>query len=428
MEDIILYNILVYVTSFFGLFTTIFFFYTLWEYRHRIKDPEVDLNKKEDTPFVSIVMPAFNEGKNIRKTVESVQNLNYPKDRMEIVLVDDGSTDDTLDVIKKMALKDSRIKGYTKPNGGTADAKNFGIKKSRGEFIVTLDSDSYVDKDALKNMIGYMRDKRVTAVTPSMSVYKPKGFLQNLQYVEYTLGIYLRKVFGLLNCIHVTPGPFSIYRKSFFEKYGYFETGNLTEDIEIALRMQKNGYKIENSIHAGVYTVAPNNFKALLNQRMRWYYGFVQNVLRNKDLFKPKYGYLALIMLPAAFISVALTILIFFYFIYKNLQFVFDKIIYVLVTKTNLFTVELKTLKMHYITDVLTNFITNPFILLAVVALILTIISIAFAKRSVRDKYKMFWPFVFFAFTYWFFYAVWWLAPFIWKAFGGKIRWGKKWY
>ncbi len=428
MEDIVLYNILVYVTSFFGLFTTIFFFYTLWEYKHRIKDPEVDLNKKEDTPFVSVVMPAFNEGKNIKKTVESVQKLNYPRDRMEIVLVDDGSTDDTFEVIKKMALKDSRIKAYTKKNGGTADAKNFGIKRARGEFIVTLDSDSFVSPDALKNMIGYMKDKKVMAVTPSMSVYKPKGFLQNLQYVEYTLGIYLRKVFGLLNCIHVTPGPFSIYRKSFFEKYGYFETGNLTEDIEIALRIQKHGYKIENSIHAGVYTVAPNNFKALLNQRMRWYYGFVQNILRNRDLFKPKYGYLALIMLPAAFISVALTVLIFFYFIYKNIQFVVDKIIYVLVTKTDLFTVELKSFRLQYITDVLNNFITNPFILLAIVALILTIISVMFAKRSVKDSHKMFWPFVLFALTYWFFYAFWWLAPFIWKGLGGKIKWGKRFY
>ncbi len=386
------------------------------------------MNKKEDTPFVSIVMPAFNEGKNIKKTVESVQNLDYPADRMEIVLVDDGSTDDTFEVIKKMALKDPRIKGFTKPNGGTADAKNFGIKNSRGDFVISLDSDSYVAPDALKHMIGYMRDKRVMAVTPSMSVYKPKGFLQNLQYVEYTLGIYLRKVFGLLNCIHVTPGPFSVYRKSFFEKYGYFETGNLTEDIEIALRIQKKGYKIENSIHAGVYTVAPNNFKALMNQRMRWYYGFVQNVLRNKDLFKPKYGYLALIMLPAAFISVALTILIFFYFIYQNIHFLIDKIIYVIVTKTDLFTVELKTIKMQYITDVLTNFITNPFLLLAVVALVLTVISIMFAKRGVRDKYHMFWPFILFALTYWFFYAFWWLAPFIWKGLGGKIRWGKKWY
>ncbi len=428
MQDLVIYYILVCITSFFGLFTTVFFFITLLEYRHRIKDPVIDLTDSKNVPFVSFVLPAFNEGKNIRKSVESVQALNYPKNKMEIILVDDGSTDNTLEEMKKMALKDHRIRPLHKENGGAADAKNFGIKHAKGEFIVTLDSDSFASPEALKNMMGYFQDKRVMAVTPSMTVYKPKGYLQNIQYVEYTLGIFLRKVFGLLNCIHVTPGPFSIYKKSFFQKYGGFDTNNLTEDIEIALRMQKHNYKIENSINAPVYTVAPNKFMPLLNQRMRWYYGFTKNILKNKEMFNPRYGYLALLLIPAAFISVGLTLLVFIYFIYKNLLFVIDKLTQLSVTGTSLFSVELKTIKWKYITEVLSNFITNPFILLMIIALIFTFLSILIAKRSVKDKNKMFWPFILFSFTYWFLYAIWWVAPFVYKLFGGKMKWGLRYY
>jgi len=428
MEDLLIYNILVYVTSFFGLFTTIFFFVTLLEYRNRIKDPVIDLNDKKQVPFVSFVLPAFNEGKNIRKSIESVQALDYPKDKMEIIVVDDGSTDNTLKEMKKLALEDSRIKPLHKENGGPADAKNYGIKHAKGGFIVTLDSDSFAAPEALKNMIGYFEDKRVMSVTPSMAVYKPKGYLQYIQYLEYTLGIFLRKVFGMLNCIHVTPGPFSIYRKSFFEKYGGFDTNNLTEDIEIALRIQKHNYKIENSIHAPVYTVAPNKFKALLNQRMRWYYGFTKNILENKEMFHPRYGYLALLLIPAAFISVGLTILVFLYFIYKNLVFVVDRLNQLSITGTNLFSVELQNIKWRYMLEVVQNFITNPFIMLMIIAMIFTFLSIFIAKRSIKDKNKIFWPFVLFSFTYWFLYAIWWIAPFVWKLFGGKIRWGLKYY
>jgi cellulose synthase/poly-beta-1,6-N-acetylglucosamine synthase-like glycosyltransferase len=424
MEDIIIYYALVYITSYFGLFTTVFFFLTLIEYKQVFKDPEVDLKKK--VPFVSIIVPAFNESKTIGRTIESLQQLNYPKNRMEILVVDDGSTDDTFEVSKKLALKDSRIKSFRKENGGKGSALNFGIKKMKGEFMISLDADSFVSKDALRRMIGYFRDSKVMAVTPSMAVYKPKGFLQNLQYVEYSLGIYLRKVFGLLNCIHVTPGPFSIYRKSFFDRYGGYDENNLTEDIEVALRIQKNGYKIENSINAPVYTVAPKNFKSLLKQRMRWYYGFTSNILKNRDLFNPKFGYMAVLLLPAAFISVALCICIFLYFVYKNIVFSIDRIKQLGVTGLGLFSAELKSFKFRYITETASNFLTNPFLLLAIVAIIFTLISIMIAQRRVQEKKSMFLPFIYFTFTYWFFYAFWWLAPFIYKAFGGKIGWGKR--
>jgi cellulose synthase/poly-beta-1,6-N-acetylglucosamine synthase-like glycosyltransferase len=232
----------------------------------------------------------------------------------------------------------------------------------------------------------------------------------------------------MLNGIHVTPGPFSAYRKEFFEKHGYFDENNLTEDIEIALRIQKNHYKIENSINAPVYTVAPNNFMALLKQRMRWYYGFVKNIRKNKDLFNSKYGYLGLLLLPSSIISVSLAIIIFFYFLYKNIGLLIDWIIQIKVTGMDLFALEMKTIKIQYLTDALSNFILNPLLLMIALAFILSMVSIMISKRSDKENKHIFWPFVLFSFTYWFFYAIWWITPLVWRAFGGKFKWGKRYY
>jgi cellulose synthase/poly-beta-1,6-N-acetylglucosamine synthase-like glycosyltransferase len=264
------------------------------------------------------------------------------------------------------------------------------------------------------------------AVTPSMTIFEPKGFFQNLQYAEYTLGIFLKKIFGLMNCIHVTPGPFSIYRKWFFDKYGGYDTNNLTEDIEIALRIQKYGYKIENSMSSLVYTIAPNTFMGLLKQRIRWYFGFTQNVLNYKELFNPKYGYLAVLMLPIAFISVFFSILLFLYFMYQNIQYLMDRIVQFSVIGNSLFTVEFQNFKFSYLWDIIVNTFTNPLILILLVSVAFTLATLIIAKRKSGDKRNMVLATIYFFFTYWFFYALWWVYAFIYKGFGGKIGWGKR--
>ncbi|MFH1210023.1 MAG: glycosyltransferase family 2 protein, partial [archaeon] len=201
-----------------------------------------------------------------------------------------------------------------KENGGVASATNFAIKRTKTDLIAPLDADSFVTKEALKNMIGYFKDLKVFVVVPALVVYEPKGFIQNLQRVEYTLSVYLRKVFGLINSLTITPGPFSIFRRSFFEKHGYYDENNISQDMDIALRIQKQGYKIENSVNAVVYTVVPKTFKSLLYQRMRWYFGFITNMSRNKELFRPKFGYLGLLVLPSAFLAAFFSIVFFFIF------------------------------------------------------------------------------------------------------------------
>ena len=173
MEEIVLYYIAVGLISYFGLFTTVFFIMTFIEYKKKLQDPYVNPTDK-NLPKVSILVPAYNEEKAIVRTIKSLQELNYPKDKVEIMVIDDGSNDRTYELSKKLAKEDSRIIVYTKQNGGKGSALNYGIAKAKGEFIISMDADSFASKDALIHMIGYFQDKKVMAVTPSMTLYKPK--------------------------------------------------------------------------------------------------------------------------------------------------------------------------------------------------------------------------------------------------------------
>ena len=282
-------HLVLYIIAYFGLFTASFFLLTYFGSSKKMKEDP----KAKNFPFVSIIINVWNEEKAIGKTLKSVLALDYPKNRYEIIVVDDGSTDRTYERAKIFSRSLPRVRILRKKNGGAASAKNFGIKHAKGEIVATLDADSFVSPDCLKKMIGYFEDKEVYSVTAALNVYKPKGFLQNLQWAEYVMGIFLRKAFSLADALHVIPGPFSLFRKKFFKKHGYFDEGNITEDTEIAMRIQTKGYKIKNSISANVYTILPNSYWALMKQRIRWYYGFLNNSWHYRNLFNPQpiFGY-----------------------------------------------------------------------------------------------------------------------------------------
>jgi cellulose synthase/poly-beta-1,6-N-acetylglucosamine synthase-like glycosyltransferase len=150
------------------------------------------------------------------------------------------------------------------------------------------------------------------AITPSIKIFEPKGFLGLIQKAEYIFGIFLRKIFSDLNAIYITPGPFSIFKRSVFEKIGGYKHAHNTEDMEIAMRMQKNNMKIGNAHDAFIYTIAPTNFKALFKQRLRWVYGFIKNAIDYRDMFfRPQYGNLGMVVLPAAGFSIFSTLYFF---------------------------------------------------------------------------------------------------------------------
>ncbi|MCX6701817.1 MAG: glycosyltransferase [Candidatus Zambryskibacteria bacterium] len=298
-------NIITCAFLFISLNFEVFLLITYFENRLEIKKEEnfVALGIKK-YPAVTIIVPCWNEQFTVSKTIHSLLSLDYPKNKLKIMVVNDGSTDGTWEVVQKFK-NNPQVELHKKENGGKYTALNYGLSKLSTDLVGCLDADSYVHKDALRQIIPYFQDKEIMAVAPSIKLWKPKTILELLQKVEYGFGIFTRKMFHYMQAVYITPGPFSIFRKEVFEKLGPYRHAHNTEDIEIALRMQKNNYKIAHAHNALVYTVPPKTIRKLLKQRIRWSHGFIKNATDYRYMFfKKQYGNLGMIILPMASISV----------------------------------------------------------------------------------------------------------------------------
>ncbi len=312
-------NIVVYFFLFVGMYFEVFILFTYLINRKFIKADEARSFEREcEHPSVTIVVPVWNEEHTVQKTVESIIGLNYPQDKLRISVVDDGSTDKTWAVLQTLKAHYPQIDIHHKENGGKYTALNYAIERSTTDLIGCLDADSLVDKNSLKKIACvFMDDKDAMAVTPAMKIHNPKTITQSVQSVEYMFGILLKKVMAILGGIHVTPGPFTIFRRELFNKIGLFRHAHNLEDMEIAFRMQANHLKIENVHNAWVYTIGPNTLKKLYKQRLRWTYGFLKNAWDYRFLFmNKKYGNIGVLTIPTAFtfiIGVAFTVFFVFY-------------------------------------------------------------------------------------------------------------------
>ncbi len=269
-------------------------------------------------PSVAVIVPCWNEASTLATTCDSLLALKYPKEKLEIILVDDGSTDATPAAMARFASH-KQVRIIRKENGGKHTALNAGIAVTHAECIGCLDADSFVEPDALAEIIPCFADAQVAAVTAAMSVHRPHTILQHMQNAEYTFGIAFRHTFASVNGLYVTPGPFSFYRRSVIEKLGGFRYGHQTEDMEMALRIQQAGYSIENAPRARVYTKAPSTIGKLIRQRTRWTSGFLRNILGEyRCLIGNRYrGALGMLVLPSALLSIGSSILLFSLVLFK---------------------------------------------------------------------------------------------------------------
>jgi len=269
-------------------------------------------------PSISVLIPAYNEGKNIKRIVKSVLRLNYPKELMEVIVINDASTDRTGEIAEGM--EGVKVINNAK-NRGKAYSLNRALKVSKGELVACVDADSVVERNILMKMVGHFEDQNVASVTPALKVLRPKNFIERIQSAEYLLNIFLRKSLEMIDSIHVTPGVFSVYRKNVLKDVGGFDENNLTEDMEIALRIHEAGYKIENCLDAFSYTICPPSLRSLFKQRLRWYRGALQNTVKYKHMiFNHKYGNLGMFLLPFNFISIFAVITIFLILIWNVLD------------------------------------------------------------------------------------------------------------
>jgi cellulose synthase/poly-beta-1,6-N-acetylglucosamine synthase-like glycosyltransferase len=304
----------------------IFFLVTFFEKKNKIilRKGTFELDEYHG---VTIIVPCYNEANTIKGTIDSLLDLDYPKDKLQLIIVDDGSKDNTWEIIKQFE-NEQNIKVFHKKNGGKYTALNLGLEKVQTPFVGCLDADSFVDSQALKRIMTYFDDTSTMAVAPSVVVYSPKNILQGAQKAEYDMAIYTKKMLAFLGGIHVTPGPFSIFRKKVFDDLGPYRHAHNTEDQEIALRMQENHYKIEHCPDAYVYTVAPNSVIKLYRQRSRWIYGFIRNVMDYRRLlFKKEFGTIAFFTLPSGMISVLSVIFLFGMVLYNIFNFISKKIL-----------------------------------------------------------------------------------------------------
>lgn len=255
--------------------------------------------RTKNYPLVTITVPAYNEEKNILKTLKSILRLSYPKDKIEIIVVNDGSTDSTANVVEKFSKQYPNIKLINKRNRGKAAALNTALRIAKGEFFACVDADSTITNNSLSLMLHHFSQPKTAAVISALKVNNTKNIYEKLQRFEYILAIFMRKLKASINTLAMTPGVLSVYRTKILKKVKGFDNGNITEDFEIAMRLKYYGYDIRIETDSITYTRAPNTFKSLLNQRIRWFRGFIHNHLKYKDMFfNKKYGLLGYFQLP----------------------------------------------------------------------------------------------------------------------------------
>lgn len=260
-------------------------------------------------PKISVIIPAYNEEKNIGKAIKSILNSNYPKNKLEIIVVDDGSTDRTYEIVSKFRKQGVRV--YRKEKGGKASALNYGLKKVKSEFVLTMDADCFLEKNTLIKMVSEIQDKDTVAVLPSIEVYKPRNLLEKIQETEYIIMNFFRKLTASIYSIPVAPAAV-LFKSQFFKKYGGFDENSLTEDFEIGLRINLHGFNIAHAYDAKVHTVVPNNFRGLMRQRVRWRYGTFVELIKYRKLLGLEYGDLGAFILPQILICIGALLLVIF--------------------------------------------------------------------------------------------------------------------
>lgn len=412
------YTVLIYVLIYIGLFSTSFYIINLFTYYRKKKKPSPKTDKT-----VSIIIPMYNEEKSIVSTIKSALSLNYPKNKLEIIVVDDGSKDKSYEIAKKFISNiNPKVRVFKKAvNSGKGSALNLGIKKARHKIIVTMDADTIVEPDSLKKMIGYFTTKDVMAVAPAMGVYKPKNIWRRIQQIEYYMGVFLRKSFASMNAIHITPGAFSSYRKEFFEKHGGFDEKNITEDLEVALRIQSHNYILENAEEAAVYTIGPGTFRTLMVQRRRWYTGLTKNLWNYRRLFGPKTGALGMVVLPTAVSTIVLGVILTVYMVTKALLKLKNELL--TLSAINFQFQNTLELSSYLIEVFFLTILTNKILLFTILFISLLWCYMSFSKRKMMYKESIKLNFALFIVFFSLLFAFWWIVSAIYMLFNKKVVW-----
>jgi len=376
-------------------------------------DEQIKKRKVKKYPKISVIMPAYNESKNVVKSIKSVLKIDYPKNKLEIIVVDDGSEDDTYEQAKGMQSK--LVKVFTKKHSGKAATLNYGIKKSTGEIIMVLDADTFPDKKCLKNIVGYFEEPKIMAALPAIKIWKPKNLIEKCQAMEYVVTVMLKKTFFFMGSMNCTPAG-AFIRKSFLKKYGGFDKNTLTEDFEMGMRIQSKNYQIAQSSESKVYTIVPNKIKKLIRQRVRWSYGGLKNIAKYRYMLDPKYGDLGLFFLPLTLFSISLVSFLFLYFI---INFIFD--LYHRIYLNSLINFDIIPLLGFDGRSTLISLVTDEKTFFILFTLLAAFVMYETARRSAKEKFRI--EYVFYLLIYGWVQGLSQLIAFLYFIIGKKPDW-----
>ena len=248
---------------------------------------------------ISVVMAAYNEEKVIAQTLRTLLATDY-KGNIDVIVVDDGSTDGTAAQVESVACNDPRIRLIEQENHGKARALQRGLAVARNGFIMFIDADTQCQRDTLPRLLEPFADAGVGAVSGHAKVGNLRTFIARCQALEYTCGFNLdRRAYNRWNCITVVPGAISAIRKDAIDKAGGLSLETLAEDTDLTLSLQRQGQRIVYVPDAIAWTEAPESFRTLARQRFRWAYGTLQCLWKHRDMvFNRKYRALGWFSLP----------------------------------------------------------------------------------------------------------------------------------
>ena len=252
----------------------------------------------DDPPLVSVLIPAYNEEKVIASSIRQILKSDYPN--LEVIVVDDGSTDATSAVVHGHYASDSRVRLLTIPNGGKAHAVNTALQESSGHVIVALDADTQFEPQTIRRLVRWFADPRVGAVAGNAKVGNRINLITVWQALEYITAQNLeRRALAALGAITVVPGAVGAWRREALEQLGGFPADTLAEDQDLTLAVQKAGFHTLFDAEAIAWTEAPDTVRGLARQRFRWSYGTLQCLWKHRDaLFRPRHGALGMVALP----------------------------------------------------------------------------------------------------------------------------------
>lgn len=293
----IIYHASDFLTALFVVFLVLGFLRLGFMYYLMVKEKRLERRRnypaltKDNAPHVSIIVPAYNEEVNCVRTVKTLLREDYPS--FDIIFVDDGSKDHTLERIHQAFDGNSRVRILGKPNGGKASALNYGIAHTDADFVVCIDADTQLRPDAVSKLMQHFlldKEHRIGAVAGNVKVGNQRNMLTRWQAIEYTTSQnFDRMAYSYINAITVVPGAIGAFRKEAIVKAGGLTTDTLAEDCDLTMRINEAGYVIENENYAVAMTEAPENVRQFVKQRVRWCFGVMQTFWKHRSsLFNPK--------------------------------------------------------------------------------------------------------------------------------------------